>query len=683
MFGLIKYQENHLLNGKQFETLLTSIYPDEKGQLVGNILSNYILIVLTDTEKSLYEFNLKSITYTKQIYDADRILTYITNFLSQSFENLKVKDKNYYDTLIQKYPKQYQSAFKNSSVNTYLPQIKCYIVIKENKFNEPHNDEIHFKNGYFNFKTNQFLPRVIKKHYITHFINRNFNETSNDKKAEVFKDIKKIYTKQDDLDYLLQTFAIALTGNSGNIQTILFLLGLGSSGKSTILDLLKLCCEKYVYSLPTELFSIGYSGKDKVLNSFLKNPHIRISHINEPSDKQFNGELFKVLADGNCQTISLYKEGSNDFSHYSKMVLTANNYPDINMDSGIERRIDSYTHQSKFVKDKDFVDEEKKIYLCNENFLTEKKQDEDYLNALFSILTEYYWKQAKDENDKNKEIIKYTATENFQNTKNEIVMVNNPFEDFIDKHLQFTNNNKDKVYKEKMLELYQEHQNNNRITFKDLSKLFQKKSFDIYNCNIRNRDGGVRGAFVGVKIKEDYDDDDDDDDINPQEKLYPKLTELKEIKNENQELKDEIERLKKMLLQKKETQMKDNKEVMKPKVKEITICEMLDDSNINENPDDIEEDNVSVSSISSSDDNSDNSNEFELMRQKTIAENKKIKEKLKQQETTNNEDTKQVKKKTKPKKVMYHKDYTPHLKMNEAVDDIDNIDDIVNDIYNM
>jgi len=47
---------------------------------------------------------------------------------------------------------------------------------------------------------------------------------------------------------------ISLTGQSANVQTILFLLGSGSSGKSTIIELCKLSFQDYVYSLPKQHF---------------------------------------------------------------------------------------------------------------------------------------------------------------------------------------------------------------------------------------------------------------------------------------------------------------------------------------------------------------------------------------------------------------------------------------------
>ena len=72
--------------------------------------------------------------------------------------------------------------------------------------------------------------------------------------------------------------------------------------------------------------------------------------------------LFKDHIDGNIQT---YKDGSNDFKHHSKMVMAMNTTANIKIDSGTTRRTDAFTHNSKFTKDVNEVDESKHIYFAN------------------------------------------------------------------------------------------------------------------------------------------------------------------------------------------------------------------------------------------------------------------------------------------------------------------------------
>ena len=341
----MKFQTKHLLTYAELEIIITSPFPSKKANIVKKKMKNYILIIEKEKQKTkpYYRFDLENVLYHKEVYDEDKILTSISLLLQQSFEALSDIEK---ELMVSKYSKIYRDIFKNSTVRTYLPQIKVFLTNYDINFNKPHPYKIHFLNGYFNIKTNKFKPRIVNKHYISHFINREYKEQSIEMKSKVYKDLEKIYFDKDDLNYLLMSYGIALTGLATEEQTVLFLLGNGNSGKSTIIELIKLCCEGYIYTLPKQTFSKGYSKIDKVLNSYNKNPHIRLSHINEPEDVKIDDTLFKDFTDGNIQSTTLFEDGSNDFKHTSKLVITANTYPNIKIDTGTERRVDSYTHMS-------------------------------------------------------------------------------------------------------------------------------------------------------------------------------------------------------------------------------------------------------------------------------------------------------------------------------------------------
>ena len=80
-------------------------------------------------------------------------------------------------------------------------------------------------------------------------------------------------------------------------------------------------------------------------------PQYRISWINEPKDTKMDISLFKTFCDGTINTVSLYKDGSNAFKHYSKLIGTSNTMPNIQIDTGSERRISGLTCESHFTDD--------------------------------------------------------------------------------------------------------------------------------------------------------------------------------------------------------------------------------------------------------------------------------------------------------------------------------------------
>ena len=69
-----------------------------------------------------------------------------------------------------KYKKTYDNIFLNSNVSKYLPQLKTYLTNNKVDFSDPHLYQIHFQNGFWNFKTNTFEKREIGKHYINYYI---------------------------------------------------------------------------------------------------------------------------------------------------------------------------------------------------------------------------------------------------------------------------------------------------------------------------------------------------------------------------------------------------------------------------------------------------------------------------------------------------------------------------------
>ena len=205
--------------------------------------------------------------------------------------------------------------------------------------------------------------------------------------------------------------------------------------------------------------------------------------------------LFKDHIDGNIQTTSLYKDGSNDFKHHSKMVMAMNTTANIKIDSGTTRRTDAFTHSSKFTKDANEVDESKNIYLANLNFLSDCVKDETYLNAFFYILSQYGYNWLS-----KKEVFK--QTENFKNTKDIIITSNDIIQDFMDKCLVITNKDSDRIGRDDMHELFKSNFSKSLITPTQLLSSLKQKDID-YKTDYRNPATGLKGCFVGVKVKDD------------------------------------------------------------------------------------------------------------------------------------------------------------------------------------
>ena len=61
--------------------------------------------------------------------------------------------------------------------------------------------------------------------------------------------------------------------------------------------------------------------------------------------KKIDDSIFKSFCEGALQTVSLYADGLNEFTHTCKLISTMNEIPSI--DSGTSRRIIAYNPLSK------------------------------------------------------------------------------------------------------------------------------------------------------------------------------------------------------------------------------------------------------------------------------------------------------------------------------------------------
>jgi phage/plasmid-associated DNA primase len=126
---------------------------------------------------------------------------------------------------------------------------------------------MHFINGVYNLRTGKFYPKESGKHYITYCIEHAYKKPTQKSMDKVRKLVKKIYPIEDDLQSILMLLRAALTGRFTRIQEALFLLGEGSTGKSTIMIITQNSIGCYVQELKDDTFSLNNNKRDKIYNT--------------------------------------------------------------------------------------------------------------------------------------------------------------------------------------------------------------------------------------------------------------------------------------------------------------------------------------------------------------------------------------------------------------------------------
>jgi hypothetical protein len=482
-FNSLKKED--MLTYGQIKVLLNpDAFPNEKAKVIGDCLLKYCV----HASERLYMID-KHLIYSeikgKKIIER-KIKNMVSKIIELSFKSCSEGEKDYI-----KQCKSFASVKSEKGVDIYYNALIEYISNDALRFDYDTKYELHFLNGYIDLKTNTFHKRQVGKHYITMCIQRNYKKASKKSIDFIYSLINKIWTLKEDRDYNLSQLGRAISGDSGKEQTNLFWLGCGSSGKSLIM---KLCIEalgeNYVLELGSNTFEKGNPDINKILNQFDIVPIIRIAWINELSGKTMNDELFKEFCEGVLKTSKLYKEGIHKVLHDAKLICTSNEMPNIKQDSGVQRRTVAYYFKSQFVEKMEDVNEAKNIFLCDANLIADVKANDELLNAFVDILVKHCidWHHKKAP----------AQPASFSEAKNTLITANDKFQDFVDKYLVITNDQKDRIGKDEMRTLFLEMYPEKHLTVQQVISSLKDKKIDY---NPQYRVNNVKGVYVGVKIK--------------------------------------------------------------------------------------------------------------------------------------------------------------------------------------
>ena len=522
------FEKQDLLTYDDIIILIDSKSPNERAQIITSKLKKYCFF----QNGVLYTYNNKFIVYNATCEKKDNVLiTMITNYLTESLKNLSKEQRQLIE--LQK-TKEFNKFCENTNVNKNLPQLTVLLQEEEIKFGADYY-EIHYKNGYIDLKTLEFKQRMQNKHFVCNYIKRDYIKSSKDQREKIRNILKKIYPKKEDLETILYILGSALTGKATKEQKILFLLGVGSNGKSTIMQITEKAIECYLETLEEDSFSMSNKNPDKTFSSFHGKPYIRMVWINEPKCDKMNATTFKKFCEGEMKGKLLYKNGVHNFNHNALPIFSANLMPNINIDGGVKRRFRGYVHESVFVTDKSKVNEKKHIYMTNRDLL-DNIVSEGLLDAWIDILSKFANKWIKGD--------EIPCPESFQTATDEMIQENDKFQDFIDAKLEITTNGKvDRIGKDDMVRLYKELYHGKNISTQTMISLLKTK-ID-WDREIRCRVTGIKGCFYNVRERTYVKEDDEEDNEDEKQNTNEEAEKVKTLKDEIKQLKKRIKELEK------------------------------------------------------------------------------------------------------------------------------------------
>ena len=356
-------------------------------------------------------------------------------------------------------------------------------------------DVINYKNGILNLRTGEFRTRV-KEDYVSKHLNYDYKIETNIKVMEHVKSIIKLICNNDDelFDFLLRWLSYCITGETKS-QKFVIMCGVGSNGKSTIMEIMQIVYHTYVEKIESKTFSENYQYANK---NYHKLHGVRIAFVEEIEDTKLNIPAIKDLVNGTEMTYNIpFKTTTGTLSIHCKLIITCNKFPSFSVDGGMKRRGLICEFNNTFVDEQSDVNHKKRIYVKED--IKDLFSNDEYKNALTSILLEKtieYYKTKK-----------LTIPKIFEKYYHNVCDDNDRTKSFIDDYFIITNNNKDRISKNEFVSMFNQI-NKSKIEFKHLNNDLKRLNIS-YDRN--KRINGCKGCLLGLKIRDEENNDSQDD----------------------------------------------------------------------------------------------------------------------------------------------------------------------------
>ena len=471
-----------MFTSEQLRILVKSTQSSERADIYASVLKDDFLRYDEDLYKIDHKCQLLELCPRARIQNI--LITVISDIFYKSEQSLNS------DQLLILRSKEYSGYSKLSSpasIKSILPLIDERLFSNDVDLVGKKN-QIHFKNGYIDVLTGKFKKR---KNPTLYYVDRDYVKSEKEHQNYIMSVYEKIYPVQEEREYIFNTLASAFTGDAKRDRSSLFLIGKSSAGKSLLMQTIRSAFgNTYVKEFGSDTFSKSNTNKNKIFNEFIRSQQIRLCWVNELQGK-IDDSLFKSFCEGSVHTISLYKDGLNEIMHNCKVVLTANELPNIRIDSGTENRIVSHEHRSYFTDNDNEIDETKYVFKKDKKLLDKINNNESYQNAIVDIFLKYT-------KDWFKNGLKQLP-ESMQANKNDIISSNDYVQDFIDKHIVHVQDAR--LGKNELKDAYISMYPNQKRSLQQIISMFKDKNFE-YKADMRCN--GIKGCFINIDLKEDY-----------------------------------------------------------------------------------------------------------------------------------------------------------------------------------
>ena len=283
---------------------------------------------------------------------------------------------------------------------------------------------IGFENGVYDLDALEFRDGR-PEDYITLSTGINYApyDASSPAYGELYQFLSQILRNENVREYVLRLFASFLHGNIREERFHVW-TGVGSNGKSKILELFEKAFGEYCCTLPIALLTQKRGASNSASPELSRAKSKRFACLQEPGENErLNIGLMKEMTGGDkVYSRGLYREGS-EWKPQFKMILTCNHLPVVpSDDGGTWRRIRVVRFESRFCEHPD--PQKPNEFPIN----TELSQCfDEWKEPFMSLLVEYYKKVVTIKMKEPEEVLE--CTREYQR-RNDIIM------DFLDNAIE-------------------------------------------------------------------------------------------------------------------------------------------------------------------------------------------------------------------------------------------------------
>lgn len=489
---LLKNNEHHI---RIYETIMDKIMKDPSDFNVGLLFQTvYPDDYIYDCENmQWYTCNRYGI-YSRDTEELLSARTKMSEDLFDLFTNLynvyfrlyndETKNRNN-ENIIQSYTKISKSLTSLSRKKVIIEQLKEFYKVK--KFREKMNRNKYlfaFSNGVYDMKTFEFR-NAKKEELVFETTSYKYKPSHACERKLIKKTISDMFTTKEMYSYFLTILSLRLV-KINELEEFYFMIGKASNGKGLITSLIENTFGKFSQTLNSDTFCQNKHGvhSEAASPAIASTYNSNIVFVNELGNKmKITADILKKMSGNDKIKTRFLRENFFEFIPGYSLFFVSNFEPIIDgSDGGIQRRLRFIPFNVTF-SDNPKGSNEKKI----NRELKQLFKEEKYYCAFFDVLKDYYHTYIN-----NKKVIYVPDEVKFKS--NEYLDENDPVKQFVESCLQITDDDDDKIYSSRMMELFRTY-NNNQTRGYTPDKL-KKRLIDDFNLRCKRTSAGV--TYVGV-----------------------------------------------------------------------------------------------------------------------------------------------------------------------------------------